>query len=160
MFDSYQVALEDAQANFSPNVKLYALVPSQIMQRNLGQLPVMPGWFFKFKVEGLPREYIVLVINGQSAGVTEAEPVVQVLPLDLPIDMSAVKISSDQVLAGFLKKAPELGLTVTDPFTYDLELVNLEGQSGPVWSVYDPISLKWLYAMSATTGEELPNPRS
>ncbi|WP_129629191.1 hypothetical protein [Candidatus Oscillochloris fontis] len=120
----------------------------------------MSGWFFKFKVEGTSREFYVQVIDGQVSGTTEAEPVVPTIPQELPIDMALVQVTSDQVFARFLEKAPALGLTVSDPTSYDLELVHLEGKSNPIWSVVDPTTLVWLYSLDANTGEEVPNPRS
>lgn len=158
--DSLLVAEAIAVGSFNPNVKLYAVVPSQIMLRNIGSPPVLPGWFFKFKVEGAAREFFVQVVDGQASGTTEAEPVEQPNPQELPIDMTLVKITSDQVLASFLQKAPSLGLTVDDPLTYDLELVSLQGRNGPIWSVVDPMTFKWLYSVNATTGEEVSDPRS
>lgn len=153
------IALGDAQANFNPDAKLYAIAPSQVMILNLGSPPVLPGWFYKFKVDGSPREYIVQVVNDQVTGTREIEPIQPPSPLELEIDPAAVTVDSDQVFASFTEKAPSLGITVDDPKTYDLELVNLEGGAGPVWSVFDPATQRWLYAVSATSGAEVENPR-
>jgi hypothetical protein len=152
-------AQSDAQANFNPAAQLYAIVPSQVMILNMGSPPVLPGWYYKFKVDGSPREYIVQVVNDEVIGTREIEPIEQPSPLELQIDPATVKIDSDQVYASFSEKAPSLGLTIDEPKQYDLELVNLEGGSGPVWSVFDPTTQKWLYSVSATSGSEVGNPR-
>lgn len=158
--DSLATAQEAVAQSFNPAAKLYGVVPSQIMLRNIGSPPVVSGWFFKFKVEGTVREFYVQVIDGQVSGTTEAEPVVQIQPQELPIDMALVQVTSEQVFARFLEKAPILGLTITDPTSYDLELVHLEGKSHPIWSVVDPTTFTWLYSLDASTGEEVPNPHS
>ncbi|NNJ09840.1 hypothetical protein EKD04_005830 [Chloroflexales bacterium ZM16-3] len=149
-----------AQASFDPNARLYVIMPSQVMLTNLGSPPALPGWFYKFKVEGTAREYIIQVVNDQASGSSEAEAMEPTQPLELPINLDQVKLDSDQVYASFAEKAPSLGLTVSDPKSYDLELVNLEGKGGPIWSVVDPGTLTWLYSVNATTGEEVPNPHS
>ncbi len=156
--ESLSVAQNIAKEQFDPNAKLYAIDPSQVTIRNLGSMPTRPGWFYRFKVAGAPREFYVQVVNGEVSGTTPTEPIAQTKPLELPIDLATVKLTSDQVFAKFQQKAPDLGLKVTDPRTYDLELVNLEGVGAPVWSVYDPATYKWLYAVNATTGDEVPNP--
>jgi hypothetical protein len=153
------LAQKDAQANFDPNAKLYAILPSQAMIQNLGSLPVAPGWFYKFKLDGSAREYIVQVVDNQVTGTREIEPIQAPKPLELQIDPASVKIDSDQVFASFKEKAPSLSLSVDDPKKYDLELINLEGGSGPVWSVFDPGKHTWLYSVSATSGSEVSNPR-
>ncbi|MEI7643891.1 MAG: hypothetical protein WCJ55_06390 [Chloroflexales bacterium] len=157
--DSIAIAQSVTQTKFDPNAKLYAIVPSHVMILNLGSPPVLPGWFYRFKVAGSPREFIVQVVNDNVTGTTEVEPIEQSKPLELPIDLTAIKITSDQVFASFTQKAPSLGLKVDDLKSYDLELVNLEGTSGPIWNVFDPTTFKWVYAVSATSGAEVPNPR-
>jgi hypothetical protein len=153
------IALEDAKTQFDPNATLYAIIPSQVMISNLGFPPVLPGWFYKFKAEGSAREYIVQVVNDVVTGTREIESIQPPTPLELAIDPATVKFDSDKVFASFKEKAPSLGLTVDDPKAYDLELVNLEGKGGPIWSVFDPATQKWLYSLSATSGSEVGNPR-
>jgi hypothetical protein len=153
------LALSDAQANFNPDAKLYAILPSQVMIINLGSPPVLPGWYYKFKVDGSPREYIVQVVNDVVTGTQEVEPIQPPDPPELEIDPATVTVDSDQVFASFAEKAPSLGITVDDPKGYDLELVNLEGGLGPVWSVFDPATQRWLYSVSGTSGAEVENPR-
>lgn len=152
------VAQEAASKELSPDAKLYAIVPSRIMIINLGSPPVVAGWFYKFKVPGSPRELVVQVVDNAISGTTAIEPIEPPAPAELPIDLDKVKLDSDEVYAKFVEKAPELGLTVSDPKSYDLELVSLEGQSGPIWSVVDPGTLAWLYSVNAATGDEVPNP--
>jgi hypothetical protein len=158
VIDSLPGAQSAAKERFDPNAKLYAVLPSHAMILNLNSPPVLPGWFYKFKAEGSPREFIVQIVNGQISGTNEIEPIEPSKPLELPIDLAAVKITSDQVFASFQQKAPSLGLKVDDPKMYDLELVNLEGAGGPIWSVFDPTTYKWIYSVNATSGEEVPNP--
>jgi hypothetical protein len=159
VLDSLPIAQNVAKERFDPTAKLYAVIPSRPMIINLNSPPVPPGWFYKFKVDGNPREFVIQIVNGQISGTNEIEPIEQTKPAEQPIDPAAIKITSDQVFTSFQQKAPSLGLTVSDPKSYDLELVNLQGSSGPIWSVFDPTTYKWLYAVSATSGEEVPNPR-
>ncbi len=158
VLDSLAVAQNVAKDRFNPNAQLYAVLPSRPMIRNLSSPPVLPGWFFKFKVAGSPREFIIQTVNGQISGTTEIELVEPLKPAELPIDVTTVKITSDQVFDSFKQKAPSLGLKVDDPKSYDLELVNLEGANGPIWSVFDPTTFAWIYSVNATSGAEVPNP--
>ena len=154
---SYERAAEVARNEYDPEAQLYGIVPSGIMLTNLGNPPVLPGWFYKFKREGSRREFIVQVVDEVVTGTTIAEPMQELQPAELPIDLSQVKIDSPQVLEQFEAVAAERNLQ-TDGVSYDLELVSLEGSSGPVWSVVDPATKEWLYSISAANGNEVPNP--
>ncbi|MBI1800577.1 MAG: hypothetical protein HYR71_02985 [Chloroflexi bacterium] len=153
----YKVALQAAQARFSPEAKLYAVLPSSIMISNLGGLPVLSGWFYRFKIAGSRREFIVQVVDGNLSGTTLAEAAVDVKPIELPIDPAQVKLDSPQVFAQFEKFAAQQNIKISGT-TYDLELINPQGGSGYVWSVVDPAARRWLYSISATSGAEVPNP--
>lgn len=158
--ESLPTAEAVAKAEFSPEARLIALMPSRVMIRNLGGPPVKLGWFYTFKAEGSPREFIVQVADGVATGSVETEAVEPPQPAMLPIPVESVTVDSDQVYARLEQRAGELGVTVTDPRAFDLELVNLEGSAGPVWSVYDPDSSRWLLSVDGASGEEVPNPRS
>jgi hypothetical protein len=154
---SYKLALETATKEYDANAKLYAVVPSTIMIGNLGGIPVLSGWFYKFKIDGSPREFIVQVVDTIVTGTTQAEPIEPLKPIEQPIDVSQVAIDSDKTMTQFKEFAQKQGMK-TEGVDYDLELVNLEGSSGPVWSVVDPATKKWVYSISAVTGAEVPNP--
>lgn len=157
---SLPVAEAVAKADFSPEARLIALMPSRVMIRNLGGPPVKLGWFYTFKAEGSPREYVVQVADGVVIGSVETEPIEPPQPITLAIPLDKVTVDSDQVYALLEQRAGALGVTVTDPRSFDLELVNLEGSSGPIWSVYDPDSSRWLLSVDAASGKEVPNPRA
>ncbi len=157
--ESYPVALDAAKQSFSPDAQLFAVAPSTIMISNLGGLPVVSGWFYKFKTTESRREYIVQVVDGQLNGTTQAESVKDPTPRELPIDMTQIKIDSNQVLEQFKAYAAEKSIP-TDGIIFDLELVNLEGKGGPVWSVVDPNQRLWLYSVSATNGNVVENPHN
>jgi hypothetical protein len=157
--EAYEIAAPVAQANYAPDAQLFVVIPSSIMMRNLGNPPVEPGWFFKFKRDAQAhREFIVQVVDGRITGSLEAEAAVLIQPLELPIDLEQVNISSDDVFERFAAVAQERGIN-TQGVIFDLELVQTEVSDGPVWSVVHPDTLEWLYSISATTGEEVANPR-
>ncbi len=154
---SYEPAHQLARTQLSPEAQLYGVVPSTIAIGNLGGPPVVPGWFYKFKRQGSRREFIVQVVDGQVTGSTTAEPIEDPTPAELPIDVSQIKIDSDQVFAMFEERAPELGITPGDT-VYDLELVSLTGKNGPTWSVVDPATKKWVFSVNAVSGEPAADP--
>jgi hypothetical protein len=156
--EAYQLALETSKKNFGPDAELYAIAPSSIMIGNLGGVPVLPGWFYKFKNAGSRREYIVQIVDARVSGTTTAESIQDPTPKELAIDMSQVKIDSTQVLEQFKAYAAEKNIP-TEGVTFDLELVNLEGAGGPTWSVVDPNQRLWLYTVSAANGNVVANPR-
>lgn len=153
---SYKVALEAVQSKFE-SVQFYALIPSQVMLQNLGNPPVKLGWFFKFRAANDPSDHFVQIVDGQSNGIRSLIPLGQDEPQQ-PIDVASLKIDSDAVLAKFRERAPTLGITVSNLIAYDLELIYLQGNPAPVWSVLTPDGT-WLYALNALTGEEVKNPR-
>jgi hypothetical protein len=157
--EALPLAQQAAREQFSPEATLYSIIPSQVMLRNLSGPPVLPGWFFKFRTAGSPREFIVQVVNGQLSGAIEIEPIEQPTPLEQAIPLDRVTVDSDDVFTTFQERAPSLNITVEDPKRFDLELVNLEGSSAPVWSVFDPMTETWIFSVDATTGEEVGNPR-
>jgi hypothetical protein len=157
--ESYQLAQEEAAQNYDQAARLYAIVPSEIMLGNLGGPPVLPGWFYRFKIPGQQREFIVQVVDGNVTGTTLAESIEEPRPAELPLDVEQIQIDSDDVLERFAEVAAQRDLQ-TEGVTYDLELVNLEGGDGPVWSVVDPRTRSWIYSVDAVTGEEVPDPRS
>ncbi|WP_152541208.1 hypothetical protein [Kallotenue papyrolyticum] len=155
--DSYRIAADIAAREFDPAARLYAIVPSRIMIANLGGPPVLPGWFYRFKVPGQRRQFIVQIVDGEATGTTLAEPVEETSPKEQPIDLQKVKLDSNQVFDKFQEFAKKRNIP-TEESIYDLELVYLEGSSGPVWSVVDSRSQTWIYSIDATTGDEVANP--
>ncbi|HSH83123.1 MAG TPA: hypothetical protein VLA19_31705 [Herpetosiphonaceae bacterium] len=157
VLQSYEPAHQLARTQLGPEAQLYGVVPSTIVIGNLGGPPVVPGWFYKFKRQGSRREFIVQVVDGQVTGSTTAESIEEPTPAELPIDLSQIKIDSDQVFALFTERAPELGITPGDA-VYDLELVSLAGKNGPTWSVVDPTTKKWVFSVNAESGEPAADP--
>jgi len=149
----YPVAIEE----FHPDAYLSTIAPSNIMLRNLGNPPVLPGWFFKFRKPESRREFIIHVVDDIITGTTLTESAMDAGPGELPIDLSQVELDSDDVLAQFRQTGSERGIW-SDAILYDLELVHLEGANGQVWSVVDPTTSKWLFSIDAKTGEETENP--
>jgi hypothetical protein len=154
---SYKVAADTAAKDYNPDARLYGIIPSRIMIGNLGGPPVKLGWFYKFKTPGSPREYIIQVVDAVVSGTTQAEPLGEIKPAELPIDVSQLKLDSDKVLKQFQEVAKTRGIN-TEGVIYDLELANLEGSGGPTWSVVDPASKKWLYSINAISGQEVSDP--
>lgn len=148
-----------AQSDFSPEARLIAVMPSRVMIGNLGGPPVQLGWFYKFKTEGSPREFIVQVVDGVVTGAVETEPIQEPQPAELPIALDQVAVDSDLVYEQLEQRAGELGVSVTDAREFDLELINLDGAAGPVWSVFDPNGTRWLFSLDAGSGDDAPNPR-
>ncbi len=70
-------------------------------------MPVVPGWFYKFKNAGSRRDFIVQVVDGQISGTTAAESIQDPKPKELALDMSQVKIDSTQVFEQFKQYATE-----------------------------------------------------
>jgi len=85
-----------------------------------------------------------------------AAPIEPPQPAELPIDPQQIKLDSPQVFEQFKAFAAKQQLK-TEGILYDLDLVNLEGSVGPVWSVVDPATKQRIYSLNAVTGEEIPN---
>lgn len=156
---SLPLAEEVARTDFAESSTLIAVLPSRVMIANIGGPPVEPGWFYKFKTEGSEREYIVQVVDGVATGSVETQPIQPPNPAELPLPLDRITVDSDKVYELFAQRAPQLGVTLTDPRAFDLELIYLEGTAGPIWSVYNPEGFSWLMSVDATTGQEVPNPR-
>ncbi len=156
---AYELALPVALDEFSPDAYLHTIAPSQIMLSNLGNPPVLPGWFYIFKKPESRREFIVQVVDNVVTGTTLTESVSDIQPVPLPIDMNQVVIDSDEIFALFNEIGEELNVAQGSiPVPYDLELIYLTGSDAPVWSVVDPYSQEWILSFSAVTGEEVSNP--
>ena len=150
---AYQLALSVALDEFSPDAYLHTIAPSHIMLSNLGNPPVLPGWFFVFKRPESRRELIVQVVDNIVTGTTLTESVSDIQPVPLPVDITQVILDSDDVLARFNE---DVGRQEGIP--YDLELIYLTGSEAPIWSVVDPFTQQWVVSFNAITGEEAPNP--
>lgn len=155
--ESYEVALEFAEQEFGP-VQLYAIVPSHIMLQNFGNPPVELGWFYKFKSPDDPAFHFVQVVDGRALGARSLTPLGEDEPQQ-PLDVATVTLDSPEVFERFRERAPELGITIDESLTYDLELVQLPGNPAPIWSVVTPDGSRWLYSLNAVTGEETADPR-
>ncbi len=154
---AYDLALSVAQTEFSPDAYLHTIAPSNIMLSNLGNPPVLPGWFYIFKMPDSRRELIVQVVDTFVTGTTLTESISDIQPAPLPIDMNQIVLDSDEVVARFNEVGGSRGL-VQAGVPYDLELIYLTGSSAPVWSVVDPFTQQWVISFDAVTGEEVPNP--
>lgn len=154
---SYELAYSIALDEFHPDAYLAAITPSHIMLINLGNPPVLPGWFFKFRKPDSRREFVVQVVDGIISGTTLTESAMDAGSVENPIDISQLALDSTDVLAQFQEVGTERGIW-SEALAYDLELVNLEGASGSVWSVVDPLTQTWLFSIDAVTGEEVNNP--
>jgi hypothetical protein len=149
----YPVALDE----FHPDAYLAAIAPSRIMLTNLGNPPVLPGWFFKFRKPDSRREFIIHVVDDIITGTTLTESAMDIGPKELPIDLAQVALDSNSVLDQFSEIGSERGIW-SETASYDLELAYLEGTNGPVWSVVDSSTREWLFSIDAATGEEVENP--
>ena len=154
---SYELAYPVALSEFSPDAYLAEIIPSHIMLRNLGNPPVLPGWFFKFKKPDSRREFIVQVVDEVITGTTLTESAMDVTSPSRPIDVSQIVLDSPDVLDKFKEVGSARGVW-SESVAYDLALVYLEGTNGPVWGVVDPITFEWLFSVDAITGEEVESP--
>ncbi|MAT97143.1 MAG: hypothetical protein CL608_08375 [Anaerolineaceae bacterium] len=154
---AYELALEVALDEFSPEAYLHTIAPSNIMLSNLGNPPVLPGWFYIFKRPESRRELVVQVVDSVVTGTTLTESVSDIQPTPLPIDMNQITLDSDDVFELFNEVGGSRGL-VQEGVPYDLELIYLTGSDAPVWSVVDPFTQQWVISFNAVTGEEVPNP--
>ncbi len=154
---AYELAQQVAIDEFSPEAYLHTIAPSHIMLSNLGNPPVLPGWFFIFKRPESRRELIVQVVDNLVTGTTMTESVSDIQPTPLPIDINQVVLDSNDVFELFNEIGASRGL-LQEGVPYDLELIYLTGSGAPVWSVVDPFTQVWLISFDAVTGEEVPNP--
>jgi hypothetical protein len=154
---SYETALSVALEEFSPEAQLYTISPSGIMLINLGNPPVLPGWFYTFRKPDSRREFIVQVVDDFVTGTTLTEAMVDIGPGVRPIEVHQIKLDSTQVLVQFEEVAKSRQIW-KEGTIYDLELVNLEGTAGPIWSVVEPVTHMWLYSVNAISGEEVRSP--
>lgn len=150
---AYGLAEEVALAEFSAEAYLHSIVPSNIMLSNLGNPPVLPGWFYIFKRPDSRRELIVQVVDNVVTGTTLTESISDIQPMPLPIDVNQIMLDSDDVFLRF----EEVG-GVEEGVPYDLELIYLTGNDAPVWSVVNPFTQQWVVSFDAITGEEVSNP--
>lgn len=157
VIESYELANSVALNEFHSNAYLAAIIPSHIMLINLGNPPVVPGWFFKFRKPDSRREFIVQVVDDIISGTTLTESAMDAGYVENPIDIPQLTLDSTDVLVQFQEIGTERGIW-SEVLAYDLELVNLEGSEGPVWSVVDPLTQEWLFSIDAITGEEVSKP--
>lgn len=150
---AYDLAVAVALDEFSPEAYLHTIAPSHVMLSNLGNPPVLPGWFYVFKQPESRRELIVQVVDNFVTGTTLTESISDIQPSPLPIDMNQVVLDSDEVFS--LWEARGLD---QDNISYDLELIYLTGNDAPVWSIVNPVTQEWVLSFSAVTGEEVSNP--
>lgn len=154
---AYELAYAVAVSEFTPEAYLHTISPSHIMLSNLGNPPVLPGWFYIFKRPDSRRELVVQVVDAQVTGTTLTESVSDIQPAPLPIDVSQLTLDSDDVFTLFNEIGGSRGLVQAD-VPYDLELIYLTGNEAPIWSVVDPFTQQWVISFNAITGEEAPNP--
>ena len=152
--EAYQLVEAIAKEEFHEDAYLSAVVPSRIMITNLGNPPVLPGWFYRFRRPESRREFIVQVVDDVVVGSTLTESAMDVTPAELPLNLADMQLDSDQVLDMFQSVVVEQG--VLEDIVYDLELVDLG--SGPTWSVVHPVTREWLFSVSAISGEEVLSP--
>ena len=98
---AYELALAVALDEFSPEAYLYTIAPSNIMLSNLGNPPVLPGWFYIFKKPESRREFIVQVVDSIITGTTLTESISDIQPAPLPIDINQVVLDSDEIFTLF-----------------------------------------------------------
>ncbi|MBX0327761.1 hypothetical protein K2Z83_08735, partial [Oscillochloris sp. ZM17-4] len=150
---SYAAASACAAQHFNADALLYEVVPSRAMLQNIGNPPTALGWFYKFRSQGSDGDLFVQIVDGTCSSPRELIPLGELPKAELPIDVAALKIDSDQAIEIFQKHAVAQGIPVmSDP--YDLQLINLEGTPGPVWGVISPLDNRAIYWIDAITGEE------
>ncbi len=154
---SYNLVHPVALEQFHADAYLATISPSHIMLTNLGNPPVLPGWFFKFRKPNSKREFIIHVVDNVITGTTLTESAMDIGYTEQPIDMSQIVLDSPDIFEQFQQVGSERDIW-SEALAYDLELVYLDGMSNPVWSIIDPITQEWLFSVDAVTGEEVDNP--
>lgn len=161
-FNSFELAQARAQV-WNPQYVWYGIMPSKLMQENLGIPVTGRGWFFRFGLEENSLEYYVQVENGQVNGSTEAQPIlVESLPYELlPIDMGELEIDSTQVLDTFALNGGAEYFEEHPAAKLDYRLLHVKGTPNPVWSLFDLTNLTQpLINVDAKTGAIVAAPFS
>lgn len=137
------------------------VVPSKQTGANIGRMPAIPGWFFKFKAPGTLTELYLQIVGHGFGGQHEAAPILfEPLPyIELAIDIDEIELQATDVLQYYLSEKGRQGLEgITDPYL-DFRLIHLEGDPNPVWSLYtDSLNGVSLLNLDAVTGEEVRDP--
>ncbi len=160
--EAYQAALPHAQT-WNANAVLYQVAPTAFMAANLGQ-PVAetPGWFFMFRDPASPVEYFVMIVDGALYGATEAQAIVvgEARYALQPIDLAAVKVDDVSVMQQFMANGGQDYVSLHPNFAPDFQLVHVQGQPNPVWSLFDGSDLEApaLIHVDATTGAVTTDP--
>ena len=156
-FTSYEQAVAIAREEFHPEAYLASIMPSQLMLRNLGNPPVLPGWFFNFRKPDSRREFLIQFVDGVPTGSTLTEAMLPPGKTPQPIDVTALAFDSPTMLEQFELFARDNGLW-RESYVWDYELINFVGGANAVWSVYDPATGSVVYSMDANTGQQVANP--
>jgi len=159
-------ALEVAESKammWNRKANLVSVPMTRLMEANFGLPGHIPGWFFMFMVPDSPLEYYVKVNDGKFSGATEAQPIlVEDLPYTiLPLDLSNIKLNSDDAVNAWLARGGNGYLTNHPGAQLDFRLVHLESQEHATWSIFDfsggeaPLHL---FSVDAATGQEVSDP--
>jgi hypothetical protein len=139
----------------------YGIVPTAIMESNLGIPSMGRGWFFQFGLGDSTVEYYVFVDRGEVGGSTEAQPIlIEPLPYELlSIGLEEIKVDSPQVLERYKENGGKAYLESHPNVTLDYRLLHVKGTPNPVWSLFDAQDLKTpLLSVDAKTGEVVGDP--
>ncbi len=156
--ESYQAA-RSAARKWNPQGMWYGIVPTAIMESNLGIPSMGRGWFFQFGLGDSTVEYYVFVDHGEVGGSTEAQPIlIEPLPYEyLPLDVEQIKVDSPQVLRIYRANGGEAKLQGNVQLDY--RLVHVKGTPNPVWSLFDVSDLNnALIHVDARTGQVTDDP--
>ena len=157
---SFGIAQERAKQWNAKSV-WHGIMPTSMMEKNLGIPAMGRGWFFRFGQEENTLEYYVLVDNLKIRGTTEAQPIlVEPLPYELlSIGLEEIKVDSPQVLERYKENGGKAYLESHPNATLDYRLLHVKGTPNPVWSLFDAQDLKTpLLSVDAKTGEVVGDP--
>jgi hypothetical protein len=157
---SFEAAMQAARL-WNTQSAWYGIMPSKLMQGNLGIPTTGLGWFFRFGLEENTLEYYVHVEKGKVTGTTEAQPILtQPLPYKLlAIEISEITIDSTQVLEIYMQNGGEQYFAQHPGTKLDFRLLHVEGSPHPVWSLLDTVNPNEpLINIDAATGEIVANP--
>jgi hypothetical protein len=159
-FDSYEVARQVAQ-EWNSQAVWFGIMPSTIMEGNLGIPSVGRGWFFRFGLKENTLEYYVFVDNNKVGGRTEAQPILlEPLPYEfLPIDIKQLAVDSSRLLDIYVQNGGEAYFEQHSNAKLDYRLLHVKGVPNPVWSLFDATDMNHaLIHVDAKTAKIVSDP--
>jgi hypothetical protein len=135
---AFPIAKEYAKV-WHHDAELYLIPMTRQMEKNLGLLGHIPAWHFMFMQPDSPLEYYIAVYDNRISGATEAQPILgEQRPYEyLSIEPGKLNVDSDDLLQTWLENGGKSYVKDNPELQLDYRLVFLEGESEPIWSLFD-----------------------